>query len=349
VAAVAVAAVVADNPDAFNGNLSLLNMKSLSNQSGRSTRMRMRQHSGSRALLLASLLSLAVAVGAADTGKTFSTTNEAVSALLAATTTKDDGALDVLFGPARQDLENPDRVQATNEMNAFTAAFQQAHRLVNESESKCVLEVGPDRWPFPIPLVKKDGGWVFDTEAGKEEILRRRIGKNELSTLEVMRGYVDAQREYASRDRDGDQVLEYAQQITSSPGKTDGLYWPPELNGETSPLGPFFADAQAEGYFAQPRASEAGPQPFHGYLFRILTRQGQHAPGGKYNYVINGNMIGGFALVGWPAEYGTSGVMTFIVNQQGRVYQKDLGERTSKIVRKMHAYDPDPSWQLSPD
>ena len=144
-------------------------------------------------------------------------------------------------------------------------------------------------------------------------------------------------------------MLEYAQKFSSSPGQTDGLYWPPELNGEISPLGPWFAEAQAEGYFADTVAADAGPQPFHGYLFKILTQQGDNAPGGKYKYIINRNMIGGFALVGWPADYGVSGVMTFIVNQQGRVYQKDLGEKTDKIGRKMSAYDPDPSWQLSPD
>jgi hypothetical protein len=209
--------------------------------------------------------------------------------------------------------------------------------------------VGADYWPFPVPIINRNGRWLFDTEAGKEELLRRRIGQNELSTLAVMRAYVDAQREYASKDRDGDEVLEYAQKITSSPGKTDGLYWPEELNGELSPLGPWVAEAQTEGYFADPSAPQEGPQAFHGYYFRILTRQGSHAPGGKYDYIINGNMILGFALVGWPADYGDSGIMTFIVNQQGRVYQKDLGKNTAKIVKKMQAYDPDPSWQISSD
>jgi hypothetical protein len=212
-----------------------------------------------------------------------------------------------------------------------------------------VLEVGTNAWPFPIPLVRTTNGWQFDTQAGVEELLNRRIGRNELDVLGVMRAYVDAQREYASRDRDGDNVLEYAQKIRSSPGKTDGLYWPPELNGEVSPLGPWVAQAQSEGYLSEPRAADAGPQPFHGYLFKILTRQGKHAPGGKYNYIINGNMIGGFALAAWPARYGDSGVMTFIVNQQGRVYQKDLGERTARIVKGMSAYDPDTSWQASQD
>jgi hypothetical protein len=327
---------------------SLPNMKTNSNTYCRSALKRIPQFSAGSLLVFASVLGFALKVAGAETGKTFATPEDAVSALVSATTTKDDAALDVLFGPARKDLENPDRVQATNEMNTFTTAFNQAHRLIKESDSRCTLEVGPDSWPFPVPIVKKDGQWFFDAEAGKDEILRRRIGKNELSTLECMRAYVDAQREYASRDRDGDQVLEYAQKFLSSPGQLDGLYWPPELNGETSPLGPWFAEAQAEGYFGGSDADE-GPQPYHGYMFKILTRQGPNAPGGKYNYIINGNMIAGFALVGWPAEYGESGIMTFIVNQQGRVYQKDLGEKTAKIAKKMRAYDPDPTWQASPD
>jgi hypothetical protein len=300
-------------------------------------------------MMLALLLSVALSARAASGGKAFASPDEAVSALVTATTAKDKETLHALFGPAGADLENPDRVQATNEMSNFTAAYNEKHRLVRHSETNYVLEVGADYWPFPVPIVKQDGQWFFDTEAGINELRNRRVGQNELSTLDVMRAYVDAQREYASKDRDGDEVLEYAQRITSSPGKTDGLYWPLDVNGEVSPLGPWVAEAQTEGYFVDPTAFEAKPQPFHGYYFRILTRQGSHAPGGKYDYIINGNMIAGFAMVAWPADYGDSGIMTFIVNQQGRVYQKDLGDHTAKIVKKMQAYDPDPSWTVSPD
>jgi hypothetical protein len=307
------------------------------------------RNSGFGACVMAALVSLAVSVSAAETARMFNTADEAAAALAAASMNKDTNALHVLFGPAGDDLENPDRVQAAAEHSKFTAAYSQTHRLVKESDSQCILEVGPDSWPFPVPIVKKDGKWFFDAEAGKDEILRRRVGRNELSTLDVMRAYVDAQREYASKDRDGDDVLEYAQKITSSPGKTDGLYWPVEVNGESSPLGPWVAEAQTQGYFVDPSTGEAGPQPFHGYFFKILTRQGPHAPGGKYNYIINGNMIAGFAMVAWPADYGQSGVMTFIVNQQGRVYQKDLGKKTSETAKKMDTYDPDPSWELSSD
>jgi hypothetical protein len=253
-----------------------------------------------------------------------------------------------LFGTEVEQLQNPDQVQATNELATFHAALMATNRLVRVSDTNIVIEMGNDSWPFPIPLVKERAGWHFDTEAGVEELINRRVGRNELDVLKSMRAYVDAQREYAREDHDGDGVLEYAQRLNSSPGKTDGLYWPTELNGEESPLGPLVAEAQGEGYsFAGKAEANPEPQPFHGYYFKILTRQGTHSPGGKYDYVINGNMIGGFAMVAWPAEYGDTGVMTFIVNQQGRVYQKDLGSQTSKLAQKMTEYDPDPTWRVS--
>jgi hypothetical protein len=164
-----------------------------------------------------------------------------------------------------------------------------------------------------------------------------------------VRAYVEAQREYASKDRDGDDVLEYAQKFGSTAGNKDGLYWPADLDGEISPLGPLVAEAQEKGYGRKLREEGAAPQPFHGYFFQVLMRQGKSAPGGKYDYIINGNMIGGFALVAWPAEYGESGIMTFIVNQQGRVYQKDLGPKTAKTAAGMKSYDPDKSWVIPPN
>ena len=305
-------------------------------------------------LLLALTLAFPSSTHAANTAKTvrqFANPEAAVAALRLATATADTNALRDILGPGSEDLQNPDRIQATNELETFSAALAETNHLVRMSDSLVVLEVGDDLWPFPVPIAKKDGGWLFDTDIGKDELLNRRIGKNELTTLPVMRAYVDAQREYASSDHDGDGVLEYAQRLVSSPGKEDGLYWPPDLNGQLSPLGPLVAFAQAEGYSPELRDEETEVErgPYHGYYFKILTRQGKHAPGGKYGYVINGNMIAGFALVAWPAEYGTSGVMTFIVNQQGLVYQKDLGPKTSKLASRMGAYDPDPSWTLSPD
>jgi hypothetical protein len=300
-------------------------------------------------IFLAFVFGVSAVVGAEDSTKTFATPDEAVSALAAAAKSQDQDALRAIFGPTFEGMENPDRIQATNECLAFAAALDQSSQFLRISDSKIVLEVGTNSWPFPVPLVKQTGRWYFDTAAGEDELLNRRIGRNELATLEVMRAYVDAQREYASRDRDGDEVLEYAQRLASTPGTKDGLYWPPDLDGEISPLGPFVAHAQAEGYFGDTPIDKHSPQPFDGYLFKILTRQGKHAPGGKYDYVINGNMIGGFALVAWPAEYGQSGIMTFLVNQQGRVYQKDLGPKTAKIAKKMTAYDPDDSWRVSSD
>ncbi|MFO1475555.1 MAG: DUF2950 domain-containing protein [Verrucomicrobiota bacterium] len=282
-------------------------------------------------------------------GREFESPQAAVAALQSAMDSKSGEALRTIFGPAIRDLENPDRVQATNEFNTFAAALSETNALDWRSSSNVVLELGRDLWPFPIPLVRLGDQWHFDTEAGKEELLNRRIGQNELQTIEVMRQYVQAQKEYSAEDHKGNDVLEFAQRLRSRPGLKDGLYWPPDLDGEISPFGPLAANAQAEGYETQPQGIHPGAEPFHGYFFRILTRQGKHAPGGKYDYIINGHMIAGFALVAWPAEWGQSGIMTFIVNQQGRVYQKDLGKETTKAVRKIKAYDPDSTWTLCPD
>jgi hypothetical protein len=284
------------------------------------------------------------------TGQKFATPEAAVAALRSATASADTNALRAILGPASEDLQNPDRIQATNELKSFSSAIAETNHLERLSDTFVVLDVGNDFWPFPVPIVKKDGGWYFDTAVGKDELLNRRIGKNELATIPVMRSYVDAQREYASVDHDGDEILKYAQRLVSSPGKHDGLYWPPESDADISPLGPLVAYAQAEGYSPELREeAEVERGPYHGYYFKILTRQGKNARGGKYDYIINGNMIAGFAMVAWPAQYGESGVMTFIVSQQGRVYQKDLGPKTGKIAATMKAYDPDPSWALSQD
>ena len=287
----------------------------------------------------------------ANPARRFANPDEAVTALRLAPAAADQQTLRDIFGPGVEDLQNPDRIQATNEVMTFGLAIAQTNHLVRVSDNLLLLEVGDDSWPFPVPLVKGDGGWFFDSYSGKDELLSRRIGRNELSVLPVMRAYVDAQREYAGSDHNGDGVLEYAQRLVSSPGKEDGLYWPPAFEGDESPLGPLVAYAQAEGYSPQQSDDEIEVErgPYHGYYFKILTRQGKHAPIGKYDYVVNEHMIGGFALVAWPADYGVSGIMTFIVNQQSRVYQKDLGPKTSKVVKKMKAYDPDPSWALSKD
>jgi hypothetical protein len=283
---------------------------------------------------------------AAGTAALFETPEAAVAALEDAAKACDSEAFLRVFGPSAEDLQNPDRTQATNEWKTFVAALGEFKRIVRESDTCCTLEVGTVAWPFPVPLVRKEGKWFFDAEAGKDELLSRRIGRNELAALASVRAYVEAQRDYAAKDRDGDEVLEYAQRLVSTPGAKDGLYWAPELDGEISPLGPLVAQAQSEGYA---RSGEAGREPFHGYFFKILPAQSKAAAGGKYGYVINGNMIGGFALVAWPASYGETGIMTFIVNQQGRVYQKDGGPDTAKAAAKMKVYDPDKTWAVSPD
>jgi len=305
-----------------------------------------------RAMTLAvcvGLVSLAVPVlRAAEAAKTFAAPEEAVVALRAAMNNTDNKSLRALFGSAADDFIGSDDVQARNDQTAFAAAMNATNRLVHESDSRCVLEVGTNSWPFPVPIVRKEGRWYFDGAAGKDEVVNRRIGNNELATLQTLRASVQAQREYAAQDRDGDEVLEFAQKFTSSSGQKDGLFWEPELDGSISPLGPLVAAAQAEGYDGVGGIKNP-PQPYHGYNFKILTRQGKNVPGGKYDYMINGNMIGGFAFVAWPANYGESGIMTFIVNQQGKVYQKDLGPKTAKLAAAMKSYDLDPTWTLSKD
>src|SRR3974390_1669836 len=221
-----------------------------------------------RAGLLVPIIGAVLVASAADTARTFATPEEATAALAASARAQDRDTLRAIFGPALEKIENPDLVQATNDFVVFSAALDQSSHLSHISPTECVLEVGTNDWPFPIPIVQRNGRWFFDTAAGMEELLDRRIGKNELEALQVMRAYVDAQREYASHDRDGDGVLEYAQKITSAQGQTDGLYWDPEVNGEISPLGPFVAQAQVKGYFSGTSLADASPEPFNGYFFQ---------------------------------------------------------------------------------
>jgi hypothetical protein len=274
----------------------------------------------------------------------FSSPDQAIQALVSAAKAKDTNAMHAIFGPAALQLISPDVVQAGQESEIFERRLTEKVEPVRESDGHIGLRLGSDGWPFPIPLVQDKGHWFFDTEAGRQEILNRRIGRDEINAIRVCRAYVEAQREYASQDRDGDEVLEYAQRLRSSPGTHDGLYWPVEPGGGLSPLGPLVAEARFEGYRRSTKILADAQSPYRGYYFKILTRQGKHAAGGNYNYIINGHMIAGFALVAWPAEWGNTGVMTFIVNQQGKVYQKSLGPRTAALAEKMTTYDPDPTW-----
>ncbi|MGA2500938.1 MAG: DUF2950 domain-containing protein [Tepidisphaeraceae bacterium] len=277
----------------------------------------------------------------------FATSDDAVKALTTATGNKDTNAFAQIFGPALHGLVSADPVQASNAFAVFTRRVAEKVEPVRQSDAKVRLDLGADAWPFPIPLVMQDGQWFFDTAAGAEEILNRRIGRNELDTISVCHAYVEAQRAYASQDRLGDGVLAYAQQLRSTPGTHDGLYWHAGPGEEASPLGPLIAQARGEGYRHEFKIMAEAQVPYHGYYFRILTRQGSRAPGGKYNYIINGRMIAGFAFVAWPAQWGNSGVMTFIVNQQGKVYERNLGPKTDAIARKMKAYDPGPDWKAA--
>ena len=288
-------------------------------------------------------LALSASVLAANQ-QSFASPEDAVNALVAAAKNHDTNAMHAIFGPEGHDLVSPDAVQATEEYKVFVQRLVEKTQVVTNSDSSATLELGTDGWPFPIPLVKQEGQWFFDTAAGKKEILNRRIGMNELGAIDVCNSYVEAQREYASQDRMGDGVLAYAQFLHSTPGTHDGLFWPAKPGEELSPLGPLVAAARVEGYHRTAMMLNDEQAPYHGYNFKILTRQGKHAPGGKYDYIVNGRMIAGFALVAWPAEWGNTGVMTFIVNQQGKVYQKNLGAKTAKIAKAMTAYNPDDTW-----
>ena len=278
---------------------------------------------------------------APPTQKVFPSPDKAVEALVAALRAGDTAALlGVLGQDARSLLSSGDPVADRRSRETFVKAYDQAHRLVERGPAMTV-RVGDDDWPLPIPLVHERSGWRFDTRQGREEILARRIGRNETNAVQTCLAYVDAQREYYAVDRDGDGVLEYAQKFASTQGKHDGLYWHAAAGDSISPLGPLIQRAHAEGYR---REKGGGPTPYHGYLYRILTAQGPHAPDGAYDYLIRGHMIAGFALVAFPAQYGSSGVMTFIVNQDGIVYEKDLGADTSKRATAMKTFNPDPTW-----
>ena len=299
---------------------------------------------------LALLLGLGVNTAAyAQDEQKFPTALDAVHALRGAAEDGDTNELHAIFGPSAHGLVSADMVQAATERNHFIAEMKDKVSLVPESETRMQLRIGTNGWLFPIPLVQQNGQWYFDTAAGREEILNRRIGANELGAIRVCRAYVEAQREYASQDRMGDGVLQYAQHLRSTPGTHNGLYWSQRTGDELSPLGPLVAQARVEGYRHENKILTDEQKPYHGYYFKILTRQDKSAPGGKYDYLINGRMIAGFALVAWPAQWDDTGIMTFIVNQQGKVFQKNLGPKTDSIAPRMTSYDPGKGWTLVTD
>lgn len=289
------------------------------------------------ATFVLSLGSLSLGAQTKETQRTFDSAESAAKALITAAKTNDVNALVEIFGAKHRGfIASADNAGNRENRARFAQAAEEYLHLDREGESKVMLVVGFDAWSFPIPLVREKNEWRFDTEIGVEELLNRRIGANELAVIEVMRRYGGVQQQYASKPRDGTRVRQFARKIQSSPGKRDGLYWDadPQKGEELSPIGPLIPDA----------SSRKAGEPYNGYYFKILTGQGPEAPGGRYSYVINGRMVAGFALVAYPADYGSTGMKTFIVNHYGIVYEKDIGKNSAAIARAMTEYNPDSSW-----
>ena len=276
--------------------------------------------------------------------RTFASPDEAITALKSAAETKNTNGLRDLFGPEFDQLKTGDPRQDAEHAQEFAAALSHSCKPVPEGDDKITLEIGTNDWPMPIPLVKTDNRWHFDTDAGKEEIINRHIGQDELNAIGVCRAYVTAQQKYAKED--AGPAGSYALKFKSTPGRRDGLYWKAGVGESPSPFGPVLAEAQSDGLIGDTSGS---PQPFHGYYFKILTSQGDAAPGGKKSYMSEGMLSGGFALMGFPAQWDKSGIMTFMVNQDGQVYERNFGEKTSRIARKMKEYNPDGYWKLAQD
>lgn len=291
-----------------------------------------------RRAILPGIMALALLGSASQAQQSYKTPEDAAAALAAAVKSGPGDILKVLGKAAEDIVFSGDEIADNDIRQRFTSMYDAKHGIKAEGNKTASLMLGPDDFPFPIPLINTKSGWEFDTDEGRIEVLRRRIGRNELDAIQTALAYVDAQNEYAGKDR-GEGVGVYAQRIVSNPGKKDGLFW--RDDSDPSPLGPLAAEASAEGY----KAAGVGPNPYHGYYFRILKGQGMDAPGGPLNYVVKGKMIGGFGLIAWPAEYGNSGVMTFLVNHNGTVYQKDLGQRTDFVARRTSLFDPDQTWK----
>ena len=286
---------------------------------------------------LPGILALALLTSASQAQQSFSSPEDAAAALAAAVKSGPRDILKVLGKAADDIVSSGDEVADVDIRQRFTSMYDAKHAVKTEGNKKGTLMLGPDDFPFPIPLVNTKTGWEFDTDEGRIEVLRRRIGRNELDAIQTALAFVDAENEYADEDR-GEGTGVYAQRIVSTPGKKDGLFW--RDDSDPSPLGALAAEASSEGY-----KTGEGPAPYHGYYFRILKGQGSDAPGGALDYVVKGKMIGGFALIAWPAEYGNSGVMTFMVNHAGTVYQKDLGKRTEFVAQRATLFDPDQTWK----
>jgi len=295
--------------------------------------------------IAASTSSTEIAAQAAQP-RTFSSPDDAAKTLVETVRKGDVDAVVAIFGQdGRELLATADPATARMNRDVFAAAAAEQWHLVDDGADKRTLVIGGEDWPFPVPIVREGNAWHFDTAAGKEEVIARRIGRNELAAIDTIRAYVTAQRRYATAAHDSNQAGVYAVKFRSDPGKEDGLYWPAGPGQKRSPLGDMVADAAEEG---RPVGGDrAQPSPFNGYYFRILTGQGAAATGGAKSYIVNGRMSGGFALIAWPAQYDASGVMTFIVNQDGVIREKDLGAGTNAVAGKVTVYNPDASWQVS--
>jgi hypothetical protein len=293
---------------------------------------------------LALVLNAPVLFAAHVAQQSFASPEQGIAALVEAAKSNDREAWHAILGVHSGKLvDSGDAVADERRRAAFVKAYGEANRVVLEGDNKATLMIGKDEWPMPIPLVKAANGWRFDTVQGEQEILKRRIGKNELAAIQVCLAVVDAEREYVTQDRDSNSVLEYAPKFVSSPGKRDGLYWETKADEPPSPLGALIAGAARDGYAG---AASTPLAPYYGYYYRILTRQGKDAKGGEYDYVVRGKMIGGFAVIAYPARYRASGVMSFMVNQDGVVYEKDLGRDSAAIASKMITFNPGAGWKV---
>ena len=290
--------------------------------------------------LVSTLLLASSAIAAVPAGQqVFASAPAAAKALIDAAHADDMKALELILGKdAKEVISSGDPIADNNARDTLVEKYNEMHRVAYDNRGRVILYIGADNWPFPIPLVKKGDGWVFDTEAGKKELLYRRIGQNELYTIDVLKDLADAQREYASEARDG--VKQFAQKIQSEAGKQNGLYWPVASGEPESPIGSLIADATEQGY----KTGASSPIPFHGYYYRILTRQGENAPGGAEDYIEDGKMTKGFAFLAYPASYRASGVMTFMINEDNVIVQKDLGPDTAKLANQISAFNPDKNW-----
>jgi len=295
------------------------------------------------AICAVALLVIAPLSPATAQQKSFASPEQGITALVKAVRVNGQRALRAVLGPHGGDLINSgDAVADQHRREAFLKAYDDANKLVRDGDARATLVIGRDEWPMPIPLARAKAGSRFDTLQGKKEMLARRIGRNELAAIQVCLAILDAEREYAALDLDGDGIPEYAPKFVSAPGRRDGLYWETHAGEPPSPLGPLLAAASREGY-AGPAAVPLAP--YHGYFYKILARQGKDAPGGGYDYFVNGKMIGGFAMIAYPARYGASGVMSFLINHDGVVYQKNLGKNTAAIASKMTMFNLDAGWK----